>query len=98
MFIFTLIIYILNIPFGYWRAGTRRFSRDWYLAIHIPVPFILFLRIYYDLGWGWQSYAMLVTAFFLGQLTGKLIRYGKSRVWMKKYTASSKGDKQSTVK
>jgi hypothetical protein len=79
MFIFTLIIYILNIPFGYWRAGTRRFSRDWYLAIHIPVPVIVLLRIYYDLGWGWQSYAMLVTAFFLGQLTGKIFRYSKTR-------------------
>ena len=98
MFVFALFIYILNIPFGYWRAGTRRFSRNWYLAIHIPVPVIVLLRIYYDLGWGWQSYAMLVTAFFLGQLTGKLIRNGKTRAWMKKYTTSSKEDKQSTVK
>jgi len=74
MQVLAIIIYLLNIPFGYWRAGTRRFSRDWYLAIHIPVPVVIVMRIYLDLGWGWQSYAVLITAFFLGQFTGKFIR------------------------
>ncbi len=78
MYIFILVIYLMNIPFGYWRACVPRFSRNWYLAIHIPVPAIVLLRIYFDLGWGWQSYVMLLSAFFLGQLTGKLIRYYKT--------------------
>lgn len=73
-FIFSLFAFILNIPFGYWRGGTRKFSRDWYLAIHIPVPVIVVMRIYFDLGWSWESYIYLITAFILGQLTGKLIR------------------------
>jgi hypothetical protein len=73
-FVFALFVFILNIPFGYWRGGTRKFSRDWYLAIHIPVPVIVGMRIYFDLGWSWESYIYLITAFFLGQLTGKLIR------------------------
>ena len=67
-------VLILNIPFGYWRAGTRKFSRDWYLAIHIPVPIVLLFRLFFNLGWGWESYAVLVTAYFAGQLTGKIIR------------------------
>jgi hypothetical protein len=75
--IFALFIYFLNIPFGYWRGGTRRFSLNWYLAVHLPVPVIVLLRINYDLGWGWQSYTILVSAFFLGQLTGKIIRKRK---------------------
>ena len=74
LMIFAFLVYLVNIPFGYWRAGTRRFSLNWYLAIHIPVPAIVFLRIFYDLGWTWQSYAVLVTSFFLGQFTGKLLR------------------------
>ena len=69
-----ILVYILNIPFGFWRAGTRKFSRNWYLAIPLPVPVVILLRVWYDLGWGWYSYAILVTAFFSGQLTGKLIR------------------------
>jgi hypothetical protein len=73
-FVFAFFVFLLNIPFGYWRGGTRKFSRDWYLAIHIPVPVIVLMRIYFDLGWSWESYIYLVTAFFLGQFTGKLIR------------------------
>ena len=71
---FAIFVYLINIPFGYWRAGTRRFSLNWYLAIHIPVPVIVFSRVFFDLGWTWQSYAILITSFFLGQLTGKLLR------------------------
>ncbi len=69
-----LFVFFLNIPFGYWREGTRRFSRNWYLAIHIPVPAVVLLRISLDLGWSPVSYVILVTSFFLGQMTGKLIR------------------------
>jgi hypothetical protein len=75
----TVFVYLLNIPFGFWRAGARRFSRRWYLAIHIPVPVIIVLRICFDLGWSWQSYGILVTAFFLGQITGKAMK----AVWLK---------------
>lgn len=75
--IFAIVIYLINIPFGFWRAGTQRFTLSWYLAIHIPVPAIILLRVYYDLGWTWQSYTILVAAFFFGQLTGQLIRKNK---------------------
>jgi hypothetical protein len=70
----SLIIYMINIPFGYWRAGTKRFSLQWYLAIHIPVPAIVFLRVYLNLGWTWETYTIFILAFFLGQLTGKVFR------------------------
>jgi hypothetical protein len=69
-----LVIFLINIPFGYWRGGTRRFSWQWYLAIHIPVPLIVLIRIYYDFGWGIKTYAYFVLAFFLGQLLGKILR------------------------
>lgn len=71
---FTIFVFILNIPFGYWRSNTLRFSRDWYLAIHIPVLPIIVLRVFLDLGWSWQSYALLLPAFFLGQIMGHLVR------------------------
>ncbi|MFO7924078.1 MAG: hypothetical protein R6U58_10345 [Bacteroidales bacterium] len=74
IYIFALAIFFLNIPFGYWRSGTRKFSREWYLAIHIPVPLIILLRVYCDLGWSLYSYAILITSFFLGQYTGKITR------------------------
>lgn len=68
-----LAVFILNLPFGYWRAGTRKFSWQWMLAIHLPVPFVVLMRIYSGLGWQWISVPVLVVAFFLGQYCGARI-------------------------
>jgi hypothetical protein len=76
-----LLIFFLNIPFGYWRGGTRKFSLQWYLAIHLPIPFIVFIRIFFEYGWGYETYIVFILAFFLGQLAGKYIRkYRDSRL------------------
>ena len=78
----TLTVFLLNIPFGYWRANVRKFSLQWILAIHIPVLAIIALRIYTELGFAWYIYVFMVTAFFTGQKVGALIsgwmrtRYG----------------------
>ena len=71
--IISILVFILNIPFGYWRANVRRFSTQWFLAIHIPVPFIVALRILSGIGFGWYTYVFLVGGYFLGQLCGKLL-------------------------
>jgi hypothetical protein len=68
-----MVVCILNIPFGYWRAHVKRFSLQWLLAIHIPVLFVIALRLASHLGFAWTTYAVLVTAFFLGQQLGSLI-------------------------
>jgi len=41
LFAFTLL---LNLPFGYARAKTKRYSLRWFLYIHIPIPLIFFAR------------------------------------------------------
>ncbi len=63
----------MNIPFGYWRANVRRFSLQWFLAIHLPVILVIVLRLAFHLGFAWTSYVTLVTAFFLGQQFGALL-------------------------
>jgi len=68
-----IFVLVLNIPFGYWRANVRRFSLQWFLAIHIPVPFIIALRILSDIGFRWHTYLFLVGGFFLGQQSGALV-------------------------
>ena len=68
-------IFILNLPFGYWRANVKKFSLQWALAVHIPVPFVITLRIFSGLGFQLISYPILVGAFFTGQyLSGMLNR------------------------
>ena len=71
----TVLVLIFNIPFGYWRYNVRKLSFQWFLAIHIPVPFIILLRFGMDIGFHWTSYIFLVAAFFLGQLLGGKIHH-----------------------
>ncbi len=71
--IVTIIIFFTNIPFGYWRAQVRKFSFQWFLSIHLPIPFIIFMRHYSGVGFALYTYPLFVGAFFLGQYSGKLI-------------------------
>ncbi len=73
LIIIGLLVFCLNIPFGYWRSNVRSFSLQWFLAIHIPVPIVIALRLFSDIGFAWYTYILLVTAFFLGQKTGSFI-------------------------
>jgi hypothetical protein len=66
----TSVVYLLNIPFGYWRENVRRFSLQWVLSIHLPIPPIIIIRIYSGIGFKFFTYPILIGAFFLGQLTG----------------------------
>jgi len=65
-----LLVFLLNLPFGYWRAGVRRFSAPWIFAIHSPVPAVVALRLGLGIGWAWPTFPPLVGAFFLGQFCG----------------------------
>jgi hypothetical protein len=73
LLLISLIVLVMNIPFGYWRAHVKTFSLQWFLAIHIPVPFIIGLRLISSIGFGWLTYVFLVAAFFLGQKTGSFL-------------------------
>lgn len=71
------IVFLLNFPFGYWRANTDRFSRGWFLAVHLPIPLLALAR--WELGFGWQVLPLTVLTFTLGQFLG-----GQSRVFLGK--------------
>lgn len=66
----TMMVLIFNIPFGYWRYNVRKLSFQWFLAVHIPVPFIILMRFGMNIGFYWITYIFLMAAFFLGQLLG----------------------------
>ncbi len=73
LFIVSLVVFFLNIPFGYWRAQVPKFSFQWFLAIHLPVPVIIAIRIFSDLGFAWFTYVFIVLSFFLGQKVGGIL-------------------------
>ncbi len=68
-----IIVLVINIPFGYWRKSVNKFSLQWILAVHLPVPFVIALRFLSGLGFQFITYPALVGAFFLGQLIGSKI-------------------------
>lgn len=74
LIIIALLVLFFNIPFGYWRANVKRFSTQWFLAIHIPVPFIVALRVLSGIGFAWHTYVFLVAGYFLGQQVGSLAK------------------------
>jgi hypothetical protein len=65
-----LVVLVLNLPFGYWRAGVRKFSTQWFLAVHVPVPLVIAARFATGVGWSLPSFPLVVAAFFGGQLLG----------------------------
>jgi hypothetical protein len=70
LWLVAVVVFLLNLPFGIWRARTRLFSWPWILAIHLPVPLIITIRICSRLGWRFATFPVLIGAFFIGQYAG----------------------------
>ncbi len=62
----------INLPFGFYRAAVPRFSRQWFLAIHIPVPLVIIVRLLS--GESWNVIPLLIFSAILGQMAGGFIR------------------------
>ena len=73
IYLLALIVFLINIPFGYWRANVRRYSLQFFLAIHSPVLLIILFRIISSTGFEITTLFYTVPAFFLGQYAGSKI-------------------------
>ena len=62
-----LFVFAVNIPLGVWRRKVRKFSFKWLTAIHISIPFIVLVRYYSNLGFGIETYLILIPVFTAGQ-------------------------------
>lgn len=66
--------FLITLPFGMWRVRCRRFTLQWWLAIHLVIPFIILMRI-----WGGFSYVyipLFVASTILGHIAGGRIPNG----------------------
>ena len=71
-------VLLVNLPFGFWRAGVKKFSFPWFVAVHAPVPMVVAVRFIAGLGWHLVTFPVLVGAFLTGQIVG-----GKLAGWWK---------------
>jgi hypothetical protein len=67
-----LLVFVINLPFGYFRSKATKFSRQWMMAVHIPVPFVFLLRIFS--GFNWTVIPLLVLSDVAGQIAGGKLR------------------------
>lgn len=67
-----LLVFLINIPFGYIRSDAAKFSKKWMMAIHIPVPFIFLIRIIS--GFNWTVVPLLILSDVAGQIAGGKLR------------------------
>lgn len=57
----------LNVFFGYFRARTRKYSFKWFLFIHLPIPIVVFARLYAHLDY------RVIPVFLLAAIAGQVI-------------------------
>lgn len=74
IWILVLAIVLLNLPFGFWRKGVKKFSTTWFLAVHIPVPLAVGIRFCAGYGWKISTLPAFIAAFFIGQYMGGRLR------------------------
>ncbi len=64
---------LINLPFGYLRKRTKKFSFKWFLCIHVPIPFIFLARVLSHLDFRYVPF--FVAAAVIGQLWGARINF-----------------------
>jgi len=61
-----------NLPLGYFRETSRKFSPRWFILVHASIPFIIVLRITFGFSWYWIPFTLGCAV--AGQLLGGRIR------------------------
>jgi hypothetical protein len=64
----SVLTFVLNLFFGYFRAKTRKYSLKWFLCIHLPIPVIFLARVYS--GIDYRYIPVFVAAAVAGQIVG----------------------------
>ncbi|HVF66803.1 MAG TPA: hypothetical protein VM914_04020 [Pyrinomonadaceae bacterium] len=71
---FALLIFLISLACGYWRASVRKGSGRWMLAVFLPAAAIVALRNYSGLDLGLKTYSAAAVAYCLGQFVGGRLR------------------------
>lgn len=63
-----LLAFIVSVPCGYIRQNYAKYSFIWFLMIHIPIPFIVLMRI--EAGLDWHMIPLTLAGSVAGQVVG----------------------------
>lgn len=74
VWIIAVLIFLMNLPFGWWRAGVKKLSPPWFVAIHVPVVLAILLRLAVGVAFRLVLLPLFVAAFYFGQMAGGKLR------------------------
>jgi hypothetical protein len=83
-----IVVVLVTLPFGFYRAYTRKFSLRWFLAIHVPVVLIFLAR--YEAHLSYAFIPLTCAAFAASQYAGGRI----GRWWMRRRPIAAVVEKQ----
>jgi hypothetical protein len=66
-----VLAFVVSVPCGYLRQNYKKYSFMWFLLIHLPIPFIVLLRV--KAGIGWQFIPLTLGGSVAGQIVGGLV-------------------------
>jgi len=72
VFAICFIAFLLNLPFGWLRTYTKKFSIAWAACIHAPIPIVAFIRIYTHTDWRYIPLFLIFAV--IGQLAGAKLK------------------------
>lgn len=77
LIILLLFALLVNMPLGYLRENSRKYSLRWFVYIHLSIPFIIFMRLHYGFGWGVVPFTLACAVG--GQIIGGRVRRSVTR-------------------
>lgn len=67
-----LFAFLINLPLGFIRETSPKYSLRWFVYIHLSIPFIIALRL--REGFGWRIIPLTIACAVFGQILGGRIR------------------------
>ncbi|MBC8019365.1 MAG: hypothetical protein H7X83_12715 [Verrucomicrobia bacterium] len=66
-----ILAFVVSVPCGYLRQSYKKYSFMWFLLIHLPIPFIVLLRV--KAGLDWHVIPFTLGGSVAGQIVGGII-------------------------
>ncbi|MBT1073070.1 hypothetical protein [Pelotalea chapellei] len=72
-----ILAFVVSLPCGYLRENFKKYSFMWFLLIHLPIPFIILLRI--KAGLDWHVIPLTLGGSVAGQVMGGILNRRRKR-------------------
>lgn len=72
-----ILAFLVSVPCGYIRQNYEKYSFMWFLMIHLPIPFIVLMRI--EAGFDWHVIPLTLAGSVAGQIVGGAVSRRRKR-------------------